>query len=1038
MNTSSPGETIVYGLDHHGSLRAVQGYLRLAGWIAGESIQSAEVRLRLDEGSVFDCQVGLARPDVATAHPALRGAAASGFALEVYLPPGLAIATLEFRSPAFPGWTAFHSCSVMAELGPVHVTLESAIPTTTEDSTLYLCGWCFHPQVEIDTLQVRFGCHLSQLGYGRSRTDAGELVPWNKQALKSGFEGHVKLGPGRASLVLIATLRNGAVLERVLAEELIIPDRPLELASQRANEARAELIQLPYAPSPSVSIVIPIFNQCELTLACLESLVAHAGRLSFEVIVIDDCSTADVSVALGKVACLRLLRNASNQGFVLNCNRGAAEANGEYIVFLNNDTVVTSGWLEALEDVFTSKSDAGLVGAKLLFPDGRLQEAGNLVWSDGTAWNYGRGEDPGQPEFNYLRRVDYCSGACVMIRRELFRLVGGFDSLYCPAYYEDVDLAFKVRHAGLQVYYQPASEIIHFEGMSSGKSTASGVKRHQIANQKKFLAKWSETLSRHGDGAHLAGLARDRYYRDRILVIDACALTPDMDAGSVRMFNLLKILAGDGFKVTFAAENLQFHEPFSGELRRAGVEHLGVPHTYSLESYLEQNGFSFEIVLLSRKAVAAKFLPLVRRVAPQAKVIFDTVDLMFLRLARQAKLEDSPELQLQSTASREEELALARAADLTYVVSDDEAAILAREVPSDKLAIVPLINPTRRSGIKYSDRWGILFVGGFQHPPNLDGILFFLEEVLPFVRAKIPELEVHIVGSRTPPALLARQEKHVQIHGFVPDLDSLLDRVRLSIAPLRFGAGVKGKINQSMACGVPVVATQIAVEGMHLATEVNCLVADDPQGFAAQVCRLHSDPELWARLSEASIAHVDTFFSFARVRTQLFDSFARIGAVGRRAPLELPVREVVDLPVDTRVPCTPDSTAPLYLGAGWNRLDESHSWSIAPRATIRFKVPAMASTYRFKAELFPLLVDTRIVQQRVEIAAVGMDDATSWLLDQPGVTAREFTFTVQQRNQGIVELEFRFPDAAKPVQLGLSADERSLAIGLVSFALSRD
>lgn len=1037
MSVAATYPRIAFGIDSAGPLRASQGYLRLSGWVAGSAAPHFEARIRLGDTASFDCRMGITRSDVAAAYPGLPGATESGFAIEAYLPVGLHLATLDCRPAGSPAWTPLRTFSVLSELSSLLVTLESVIPTDSEPGAIFIHGWAFHPQSEVESIQVRFGQLVSSLTYGLARKDVSELIPWNRQAANSGFEGQLHLQPGSGPVTLVAKLRDGAVLEHVLAPELTVPDADLEAAIHRANESRAGLISLPQAPLPSVSIIIPVYNQLELTLACLESLVKQADGIPFEVIVIDDHSVPETFNALSNVRFLRLYRNELNQGFVLNCNRGAAEAKGHYLVFLNNDTVVTKGWLKALQDVFTLKPDAGLVGAKLLFPDGRLQEAGNLLWSDGSAWNFGRGENPDQPEFNYLRRADYCSGACIMIKRDVFNSVGGFDPLYCPAYYEDADLGLKVRAAGFQVYYQPECQIIHYEGMSSGKSTASGVKRHQVTNQEKFLAKWETTLSKFGDGPHLAAVARDRHYSDRILVVDACALTPDMDAGSVRMFNMLKILAEEGMKVTFAAENLQFHEPFSTELQKQGIEHLGVPSTYSLEAYLEQNGFAFDIILISRKAITAKFLPVVRRVAPQAKVIFDTVDLMFLRLSRQAKIEKSADLETQAATSRIEELALARAADLTYVVSEEEAAVLARDVPAEKLAVVPLINPTRLSGLNHSDRWGILFVGGFQHPPNLDAILFFLDEVLPFVRLEIPNVEVHIVGSRTPPALLARREKNVQIHGFVADLDSLLDRVRLSIAPLRYGAGVKGKINQSMACGVPVVSTTIGIEGMHLVSEQNCLVADDPKEFASQIVRLHSDPDLWSRLRSASIAHVDKHFSFSRVRTQLRESFLRIGALGRRTPGELPSRPVEDLPPDMMVACTPDTRAMAYLGGGWDRAQASHSWSIAPKATMRFRVPSDHQGYRFQMELFPLLVEGRVARQRVEVLAVGTGDSASWVLDHPGITAVEFTFTIQSRHQGLVELEFRFPDACKPSTLGLSADERCLAVGLVRFGVSR-
>ena len=185
------------------------------------------------------------------------------------------------------------------------------------------------------------------------------------------------------------------------------------------------------------------------------------------------------------------LRNERNSGFVASCNRGAEKARGKYLVFLNNDTLVKPGWLTALLDTFTEEPRAGIVGSKLLYPDGRLQEAGGIIWRDASGWNYGKFDDPGKPEYNYLREVDYCSAAALMVPKALFESVGGFDSRYAPGYYEDTDLAFKVRQAGYRVLYQPLSEVIHYEGATGGTDISTGAKKHQEINRSTFAEVWS-------------------------------------------------------------------------------------------------------------------------------------------------------------------------------------------------------------------------------------------------------------------------------------------------------------------------------------------------------------------------------------------------------------------------------------------------------------------------------------------------------------------------------------------------------------------
>ena len=260
------------------------------------------------------------------------------------------------------------------------------------------------------------------------------------------------------------------------------------------NEAFAPFA-LPVSDTPHVSIVIPVHGKLAYTLACLRSLAKHGAKAPFEVIVVDDASPDDSAATLALIDGLHLLRNAENLGFVGSSNAGAAEARGEFLLFLNNDTQVTSGWLDALLQCFAERADCGIAGARLVYPDGRLQEAGALVFTDGSGWTTGRFEPRDAAAFRYRRETDYVSGAALMIRRDVFQRIGGFDARYAPAYYEDTDLAFAVRRLGLRVYYEPSSTVIHCEGISAGTDTGNGMKRFQRINQVKFVDKWRAELA---------------------------------------------------------------------------------------------------------------------------------------------------------------------------------------------------------------------------------------------------------------------------------------------------------------------------------------------------------------------------------------------------------------------------------------------------------------------------------------------------------------------------------------------------------------
>ncbi|MHB8204732.1 MAG: glycosyltransferase, partial [Desulfomonilaceae bacterium] len=285
--------------------------------------------------------------------------------------------------------------------------------------------------------------------------------------------------------------------------------------------------------APDVSIVIPCFGKVIYTLNCIKSLVNHSSKYSFEIIVVDDCSQDNTAGWISRLGFLNYIRNIRNLGFIGSCNKGAGAAKGKYLVFLNNDTIVLPRWLDELRDTFVNFPNAGLVGSKLIYPDGRLQEAGCIIWNDGSAWNYGRCDDPNKPAYNYARQVDYCSGASIMVPKDLFNELGQFDEVYAPAYCEDSDLAFKVRAARKQVWYQPLSAIIHFEGVSCGTDLSCGVKLYQVKNQKTLFERWRHEIIRYAVPGQNPQLEKDRGIVGRVLIIDECTSTPDQDSGSV-------------------------------------------------------------------------------------------------------------------------------------------------------------------------------------------------------------------------------------------------------------------------------------------------------------------------------------------------------------------------------------------------------------------------------------------------------------------------------------------------------------------------
>jgi len=391
-----------------------------------------------------------------------------------------------------------------------------------------------------------------------------------------------------------------------------------------------------------------------------------------------------------------------------------------------------------------------------------------------------------------------------------------------------------------------------------------GVKRFQVENGKKFYERWRETLATHRANGDDPEAEKERQVEKRCLVIDFRMLTPDRDAGSLRMWGILEILRNEGWKVTFLPDDLEWVDPYAGQLQARGIEVIHAPFVNSVAEHLELCGDRYDFVILSRVGVGARNIDAVRNLCPQAEVFFDTVDLNFVREERQAERERD-----RIEKVREIELAVAKLATKTIVVSDAEVDVLREHAPDVEVALVSTIYEAKQPTRGFSDRFGALFVGGFGHPPNGDSMLWFEREILPLIVRELPDFHLTVVGSDPPQEIRALESKHITIAGYVPDLDPCIERARLSIAPLRFGAGVKGKLTQALAHGLPSVATTVACEGMGVHDGVDILVADSPQEFARQVVRAHEDEELWGTLSAGGLSNTEANSSMEVARRNL-------------------------------------------------------------------------------------------------------------------------------------------------------------------------
>jgi GT2 family glycosyltransferase/glycosyltransferase involved in cell wall biosynthesis len=682
---------------------------------------------------------------------------------------------------------------------------------------------------------------------------------------------HLDLYDRRPDDDVVEAARSGETFVSKYGLRQPVPDFAGAVAALNATEPVLRLSREDGAGSPpDVSIIIPVFAQLAYTLNCLDGLLSHASLYSCEIIVVDDASPDRTAKFLSHLSSIRLHRRRTNGGFIAACNDGAAKSRGRYVVLLNNDTRPLPGWLDELIGSFVHFPNAGLVGSKLLYPDGTLQEAGGIVWRDGTAWNYGRGSDPNQPRFCHARQVDYVSGASIAVPLNLWKQLGGLDPFYAPAYYEDTDLAFRVRAQGHQVWYQPVSRAIHFEGITSGNDLNTGAKAFQTRNAIKFFSRWRKTLQTHGYSGTAVNLERERKVLRRAVLLDDTTPTSKQDAGSNYSLLTMRLFHSLCYKLNFIPQdNFLYQHGYTTDLHRIGIECAYAPYDVDSLEYLRRKGHLFDVVLVSRMQILERVINELAEFVPQAPILFNTHDLNFLRMQRDAIVSDDPAMALAAENMRARELGLMRRVDCIITPSAFEGELLSVELPDIPRYVLPIMTDLEGTSIGFSKRRDVCFLGGYRHPPNIDAVKFFLSDIFPLLKAEEPQMRFIMAGANPTPELLALAREDVVVTGMIDDLRDLFDKVRVFACPLRIGAGAKGKIASAMSYGLPIVSTSIGAEGMGLENGKTVLIADEPADFASACLRLYRDWNLWGHLSTASQEFVASVTS-PDVRERIF------------------------------------------------------------------------------------------------------------------------------------------------------------------------
>lgn len=671
----------------------------------------------------------------------------------------------------------------------------------------------------------------------------------------------------------------------------------LKIGGEFADGGR---LVIPSCSSPKVSIVIPAYNQIAYTYACIRSIIANTdmAETPYEIILADDVST-DATAEIDKyISNLIISRNSSNMGFLKNCNQAARRAHGEYILFLNNDTKVHEGWLSALTELADSDDSIGMVGSKLVYADGRLQEAGGIIWDDASGWNYGRLDNPDKPEYNYVKDVDYISGAAIMISSALWKEIGGFDEYFAPAYCEDSDLAFEVRKHGKRVVYQPKSVVTHFEGISNGTDVqGTGLKRYQLVNQDKFRKKWADELKKQSvnTGNPDPFSARDRSQtKPCVAIIDHYVPTWDKDAGSKTTYQYIRMFLKKGFNVKFIGDNFLHEEPYTTALQQLGVEVLyGTEYRDNIYEYLRKNSGNIDFCYLNRPHIAVKYIDFLKK-NTDIKCIFYGHDLHYLRLLREYELTGDIRKKRESDYWKSVEFSVMEQADMVYYPSEVEIEAIHKlhpEIPAKAITayVWDDFNENAAAAADFGHKEGLLFVGGFKHPPNADAVKWFAESIMPKVRETIPDLTLYVAGSGADEEVLKLNDssRGIEILGFVSDerLAELYRTTRLTVVPLRYGAGVKGKVVEAIYNNTAIITTSVGAEGIPEADKVMVVVDDDPeklientqaveQIFADKLTELYQDTDGCRKLAAACGTYIREHYSIDAAWSVIEEDFA--------------------------------------------------------------------------------------------------------------------------------------------------------------------
>jgi GT2 family glycosyltransferase len=648
-------------------------------------------------------------------------------------------------------------------------------------------------------------------------------------------------------------------------------------------------LAFPPVDEPLVSVLMVTYGNWPLARRALEALLENTEPV-YELIVFDSASPDGTPAKLSaEVEGATLVLSETNVGFGPGSNQAAEQARGRYLCFLNPDALVQPGWLDPLVETLESGGTVGAVVPMLLNPDGTIQEAGSVVDSVGWPQALGSDADADAFEYRFRRQIDYGSAACLLIERETFAEVNGFDPVYGVGYYEDVDLAFKLEERGLATVYEPRSRVVHELHGSGGSLQA---RRQMEANRAIFFERWSKRLARRPNLIELARhssrlvAARDAEIADRILVIDDRVPHHDRGSGDPRMAKMLYELVElwPDARITLAAADDRESERYAEPLLARGIEVVAPPVDWG--KWFESRTFHYSAAIVSRGTNIERFDRVLRSTQPQALRAFDTEALAFRRLERMVRFVGDPatksRVSADAIASRQVELGALQESAVVFAVSAEEAEFVGEVAPGKPTFVLPNWIEAVAGPADFAERSDLLFFGGFlagSGSPNEDALLQLVHEVMPILWEREPDLNLHVVGADPTPAIEALHGERVNVVGYVDDPAEWLARTRVHVSPMRYGAGIKLKLLDTIAAGLPFVTTTVGAEGLPLGGLRSHLVAEDPLRLAALTHALYTDAELWQRAQGGLLDIARRNFDRGTFRRTLAEAMSHLGVL---------------------------------------------------------------------------------------------------------------------------------------------------------------